>query len=210
MSQFRMILVLSVVFLSLTTVAKGEDLVYSLDPKQGSYDVTIKFIRQEMKRENFEKVSKITLTTGYVVIELEHRTHCFIRETVQSIKWKIRKANGEADVETIKKKPEVLKENLKETIASCIKMLNNKDYLGFIKRFCHPEDLAKITKKNVTIEQLATGFGVKKAVELEALLQKCLTIKPELDATGKFATFQVEGSRAIKFVKAGGSWYLRN
>lgn len=104
------------------------------------------------------------------------------------------------------------RESLDTAIAEGIRLLEAKEYEGFIKTFAVPEELKSITSK-VPMEQLVEGFKSKGEHALSDL-KVIKALKPEVSADGKTATYKADGEkgpkRTLVFTKIDKLWYVKN
>jgi len=103
------------------------------------------------------------------------------------------------------------REKVDTAVTGGIKLLEAKDYAGFLKAFVEPEMMEKFGDG---IDEFAKMFGEKKGPQLLVVLKKIKDMKPTMEEDGKVASFdvQVEGSskKGIKFKKIDKYWYIMN
>ena len=102
-------------------------------------------------------------------------------------------------------------EALETAISEGIRLLEAKEYKVFLASFVSPADL-KTNTKEMSLEEFAKWFGVRKAPRLLEVLKEINYAKPTLDDTGTRATFalkeEIGGVKSITFVKVEKYWYL--
>jgi hypothetical protein len=105
------------------------------------------------------------------------------------------------------------REKVDTAIAGGIKLLEAKDYAGFLKAFVEPEMMEKFSKDG-SIDEFAKMFGEKKGPQLLEVLKKIKYMKPTMEQDGKVASFDVEiegtSKKGIKFRKIEKYWYIIN
>lgn len=105
------------------------------------------------------------------------------------------------------------REKVETAVAGGIKLLEAKNYVGFLEAFVEPEMLEKFSKGG-SIEDFAKKFGQDKAPVLLKILNKIKDMKPTMEQNGKVASYdvEVEGSpkKGIKFKKIDKYWYIIN
>lgn len=103
------------------------------------------------------------------------------------------------------------REKVETAITGGIKLLEAKDYAGFLKAFVEPEMLGKFGDG---IDEFAKMFGEKKGPQLLGVLKKIKDMKPTMEQDGKVASFDVEidgsSKKGIKFKKIDKYWYIIN
>lgn len=104
-------------------------------------------------------------------------------------------------------------EELATAIPEAIRLLEEEEYVTFLKNFVPPSDLKKITDKR-SIEEVAEGFGEKKAPQLLEVLNSIKDAEPTLDDDEKKATYALKkplgSKKSISFIKIEKRWYLQN
>lgn len=94
-----------------------------------------------------------------------------------------------------------------------IRLLEDEEYIKFVKMFVPPDELKKITEKR-SIEEFAEGFGEKNAPRLKKVLKSIKGSEPTIDDDGKMATYELKeavgSKKTISFVKIDKLWYLKN
>ena len=105
------------------------------------------------------------------------------------------------------------REKLETAIPEAIRLLEKKEHVELLKKFVSPEELKNITKSQ-TIEELAEGFGGKKAEEVLQALKQLKDVKPKLSDDDKKAVYTLKeavGSKeTITFIKVEKYWYIKN
>lgn len=101
---------------------------------------------------------------------------------------------------------------LNKDILDGIKLLENKEYEKFLKRYPLPEEFEKILQE-VTFEQLTAAFAGENAEQLLKALKICSTIAPAFNEDKTEARFKVnlEGAgEYLVFKRVNNIWYVRN
>ncbi len=105
------------------------------------------------------------------------------------------------------------RESLDTAIPEAIRLLEAREYAAFLKSFLPPHELKKFTEKN-SLEELAKGFGEKKASRLLRVLKAIKDLKPTFDAEGKEATYEmkerIDGKKSIFFARIDKYLYIQN
>jgi hypothetical protein len=106
-----------------------------------------------------------------------------------------------------------VREQLPTAIGEAIRLLEAKDYEGFLKEFMRPDDLKKMTER-VGLAKFATQIKGEKADILLRVFKSIKDLQPTFESDGKVASFPVTVAGAprnvIKFTKIGKYWYLEN
>lgn len=105
------------------------------------------------------------------------------------------------------------REKVDTAIAGGIKLLEAKDYAGFLKAFVEPEMMQKFSEGG-SIDEFAKMFGEKKGPQLLGVMKKIKDMKPTMEKDGTIASFDVEiegvSKKGIKFKKIDKYWYIIN
>ncbi len=105
------------------------------------------------------------------------------------------------------------REKLETAIPDAIKMLKEKKYAEFLKKFAAPDDLERILKR-VAIDEFAKKFGERKAEDLLKMLNAVKDVKPEFNDDKTEATYSVDKKinrrGKITFKKVRKFWYIKN
>ncbi len=105
------------------------------------------------------------------------------------------------------------REKLETAVPEAIRLLEEKEYVNFLKKFVPPADLKEITKQK-TIDEFAKTFEAEKAENLMNVLTAIKDEKPKLNADKKEAVFdlkeEIDDKKSITFKKVGKYWYIQN
>ena len=107
------------------------------------------------------------------------------------------------------------REKLETAVPEAIRLLEKKEYKTFLKQFVSPKALERMLKdEELTLEELAAKFAVKKTDPLLDVLKAIEKVKPTLQDDGKTAKFYLPKpgivNMSIKFYKVGKYWYIGN
>jgi hypothetical protein len=107
-----------------------------------------------------------------------------------------------------------LKGGVAGSIQEMVRLLDRKDYEGFLDHFLSPQDKAEMLKQT-TLQNAAQQFGASKAADLLAILQSLRSKIPRYTSDGNTAAFTYESGsppvrQEIRFQRADRNWYLRN
>ncbi len=105
------------------------------------------------------------------------------------------------------------REKVDTAITGGIKLLEAKDYAGFLQAFVEPDMMKKFSEGG-SIDEFAKMFGEKKGPQLLGVMKKIKDLKPTMEEDGKIAKFDVEfegsSKKGIKFKKIDKYWYIIN
>ena len=104
------------------------------------------------------------------------------------------------------------RENLDTAIAEAIRLLEKKDYAGFLTTFSEPGRLAK---RRDSLQEFAAEFGRERAGMVLGVLKQIQKTKPSVSENGTVATFKVDPAPAggrdnIRWRKTDRYWYIDN
>ena len=103
--------------------------------------------------------------------------------------------------------------SMETAIPNGIKLLEAKDYKGFLKAFVPPDVYPKIIAEKGE-DAFAAHFGESKAGKLLSVLKAIKDAKPAMKDDGNTAVYElpeeIAGKKNIQFTQVNGAWYIRN
>jgi hypothetical protein len=100
-------------------------------------------------------------------------------------------------------------------IAACARLLEAKEYVGFVKTCFRPAELQELSAKYGTEEAVAQEFEKSGGpAKLLDVLKAASTVTPVMNAAGTRADYRFEkpvaGANRLSLVKIGELWFLRD
>lgn len=97
-------------------------------------------------------------------------------------------------------------------LALATKLMESKDYAGFLKTFARPSELAELLAKR-SLAEVAAEFGRERATDLLAALKAALMTEPTYNTDRTRVDYRFQKpfgrERAVTLVKIDAYWYLR-
>jgi hypothetical protein len=100
-------------------------------------------------------------------------------------------------------------------IKEAIRLLEARDYVGFVKTCIRPSELTEMTTKYGTVEEAAKAFAnTDRPAKLLDILKAASALTPAINADGTRADYRfdkpVAGANRLSLAKIDGYWYLRD
>jgi hypothetical protein len=102
--------------------------------------------------------------------------------------------------------------DLASVIAEGTRLIEEKKYSEFLKRFMTPDELKKALGRG-NLEDISAEFGKSAGAEILNVFKQIEKLTPTLDQTGTKATYQlagegVRGKTEFKFLRIEKVWYI--